>query len=185
MPTVEKQQKVAVLAERLSRSQAVVLTSYQSASLGEGLDTGEITSLRRQLQEAGADYHVVKNTLFKLALAQSAYPPVSDQLLTGPTAVAFCQGDVVEPLKRLIEFARTVPLFTIKGGIFEGRVLSPTEMMSIASLPPRGVLLSQVLGGLQAPLTGLVNVLAGPLRGLVNVLEARKKQLEEQTGISP
>ncbi len=182
MPTAEKKQRVADLADKLERSQAVVLTSYQSESLRAGLDTSELTGLRRQLQEVGADYYVVKNTLFKLALERAAYPTPEEQQLTGPTAVAFCPGDVIEPLKRLIEFSRSTPSFAIKGGFLGHRLLSTADMISVANLPPRQVLIAQVLGGIQAPLTGLVNVLAGPMRGLVNVLEARRKQLEEEAG---
>lgn len=182
MPTEEKKQKVAALAHKLERSQATVLTAYQSESLREGLNMQEITDLRRQLQEAETDYHVVKNTLFKLALEQANYPiPDDERMLIGPTAVALCYGDVVESLKRLVDFARATPLFAIKGGFFEGRVLAPADVVSISSLPPREVLLAQVMGGIQAPISGLVHVLAGTMRGLANVLEARKKQLEEET----
>jgi len=179
LPTAEKKNKVAELTDKLGRSRATVLTAYQSESLGEGLDMQTITSLRRQLQEVGGDYHVVKNTLFKLALEQASYPMPDEKALTGPTAVAFCYGEAVEPLKRLVDFARATPLFAIKGGFFEGRALTAADVVSISSLPPREVLIAQVVGGIQVPLSGLVNVLAGPIRGLATVLEARKKQLEE------
>lgn len=181
MPTEEKKGKVAALTDKLERSQGTVLTAYQSESLREGLNMQEITGLRRQLQEVETDYHVVKNTLFKLALEQANYPAPDDaKLLIGPTAVAFCYGDVVEPFKRLVDFARATPLFAIKGGFFEGRALAPADVVNISNLPPREVLIAQVLGGIQAPISGLVHVLAGTMRGLVNVLEARRKQLEEE-----
>ncbi|MBU0494735.1 MAG: 50S ribosomal protein L10 [Chloroflexi bacterium] len=181
MPTEEKKHIVGTLVDKLERSHAAVLTAYQSENLSEGLDMEQLTTLRRQLQDVDGDYHVVKNTLFKLALSQAKYP-LSDATpaLTGPTAVAFCYDDVVEPFKRLVEFARATPLFAIKGGFHEGRFLTPNDVVSISSLPPREVLLAQVVGGIQAPISGLVSVLAGTMRGLVNVLEARRKQMEEE-----
>lgn len=182
MPTEEKKLKIAAMTAKLERSQATVLTGYQSEGLREGLNMSEITGLRRQLQEVGADYHVVKNTLFKLALEQADQPiPEDASLLTGPTAVAFCYAEVVEPFKRLVDFARATPLFAIKGGFLQGRILAPEDVVSVSNLPPREVLIAQVVGGIQAPISGLVNVLAGNMRGLVNVLEARRKQLEEKT----
>lgn len=180
MPTEEKKLKVAAMVAKLERSQATVLTGYQSESLREGLNMAEITGLRRQLQEVGSDYHVIKNTLFKLALEQTDQPmPDDESVLTGPTAVAFCYDEVVESFKRLVDFARATPLFAIKGGLLEGRVLGPEDIVNVSKLPPRDMLIAQVVGGIQAPISGLVNVLAGNIRGLVNVLEARKKQLEE------
>jgi large subunit ribosomal protein L10 len=182
LPTEQKKEKIAVLSDKLGRSKAAVFTVYQSEALHEGLKMEAITGLRRQLQDVNADYHVVKNTLLKLALEQAGSPTIgTEKMLTGPTAVALCYGDVAESIRRLIDFAKVTPLFTIKGGVFEGRVLAPAQVVAITTLPPREVLIAQVLGGIQAPISGLVGVLSGTLRSLVNVVEARRKQLEEGT----
>lgn len=170
----KKEAIVADLTEKFSRSQAIILTDYR------GLPVPEISRLRHQLREMTTGYHVVKNRLVKLALEKAGLP-VPEDLLRGPTAIAFCYEDVAAPSKALMDFARESRILTIKGGILGDRVITAEEVSALAALPPRDVLRAQVLAGIQAPIAGLLDVLSGPLRQLVHVLQARAQQLEGAT----
>ena len=114
MANQEKTAAVAEITERFQGSSAAVLTEYR------GLTMAQLTQLRRSL---GSDttYAVVKNTLTKRAAAEAGFP-VPDELLTGPTAIAFIKGDPVEAAKGLRDFSRTNPLLVIKGGVLDGKV---------------------------------------------------------------
>ncbi len=167
----KKQELVKSYTEELSRSQAAILTDYR------GLSVAELNQLRNKMREAGSGYHVVKNRLVKLALKEAGLP-VPEEFLQGPTAIGFCYEDVVAPAKVLTEYAKEFKVLTIKGGILGDKVVDAQVISSLADLPPREVLLAQVLSGIRSPLAGLVNVLSGTLRGLVTVLKARADQLE-------
>ena len=173
MPTAKKAQEIAELTKRLQQSPMGVLTDYR------GLTVAEITALRRQIREAGGDYVVAKNTLLRIA-AQQAGVQGLEPLLTGPTAVAFSDHRLAELAKALTSYARTARVFAIKGGYLQGRPITPAEIERIATLPSREELLAKVVGGMQAPIAGLVNVLSGTLGSFVRVLEARRQQLAQQ-----
>ncbi len=171
MPTKKKIATVEVLADRLRRSTIIVATDYR------GLRMAELTAVRRRLQDAGADYRVVKNTLARRAAVLAERDDVA-QVLTGPTALAMGFGDAIEPVKLLMEHIRTHRLaLKITGGALDGRALSDRDITQLALLPGRTELYGQVVGVLQAPLSGLVGVLQGNLRSLVGVLQARRAQL--------
>jgi large subunit ribosomal protein L10 len=167
----KKQELVKSYAEEFSRSQAAILTDYR------GLTVTELNQLRNKMREAESGYHVVKNRLVKLALKEAGLP-VPEDLLQGPTAIGFCYEDVIAPAKVLTKYAQESKVLTIKGGILGERVIDAKAISSLADLPPRDVLLAQLISGIQSPLAGLVNVLSGTLRGLVTVLRARADQLE-------
>jgi large subunit ribosomal protein L10 len=167
----KKQELVKNYVEEFSRSQAAILTDYR------GLSVAEINRLRNKMREAGSGYHVVKNRLVKLALREAGLP-VPEELLQGPTAIGYCYEDVIAPAKVLTEYTKESKMLTIKGGILGDRVIDVEAISSLADLPPRDVLLAQLLSGVQSPMAGLVNVLSGTLRGLVTVLKARADQLE-------
>jgi large subunit ribosomal protein L10 len=167
----KKQELVKSYAEEFSRSQAAILTDYR------GLTVTELNQLRNKMREAESGYHVVKNRLVKLALKEAGLP-VPEDLLQGPTAIGFCYEDVIAPAKVLTKYAQESKVLTIKGGILGERVIDAKVISSLADLPPRDVLLAQLISGIQSPLAGLVNVLSGTLRGLVTVLRARADQLE-------
>jgi large subunit ribosomal protein L10 len=171
----KKQELVESYTEELSRSQAVILTDYR------GLLVTELNQLRNKMREAGSGYHVVKNRLVKLALREAGLP-VPEELLQGPTAIGFCYKDVIAPAKVLTEYAKESKALTIKGGILGDKVIDMQAISSLANLPPRDVLLAQLLSGMQSPIAGFVNVLGGILRGLVTVLKARADQLEAGSG---
>lgn len=168
-----KQPIVQELKTKLETAKISVLADYR------GLNVAQDTELRRRLREAGVEYRVVKNTLTRLAANQLGLQEL-DAYLEGPTAIAFSVEDPVAPAKVLAEFAKTNKALEIKAGILEGKIIDINGVRALAELPSREVLLSKVLGGMQAPLYGFANVLQGNLRNLVYVLEAvREKKAAE------
>jgi len=163
----EKAQVVAEIKEKLQNSSGVVLADYR------GLTVAQVTKLRKDLREAGVEYRVLKNTLVRRAAHEVGVEGL-DPYLEGPTAVAF-SADPVAPAKVLMEFAKANKTFTIKAGVVEGKVVTSDGVKALAELPSREVLLAKVLGGMQAPLYGLVNVLQGPIRKLGYALEEVRK----------
>jgi len=170
-PRADKVAVVDEVRERLAGSQAAVLTEYR------GLTVAELADLRRQLAAAGGDYKVYKNTLVRLAVADGPQASIHD-LLTGPTAIAFVDGDVSAVAKALRDFARANPNLVVKGGIVGEGILSASDMAQLADLPSRDVLLAQFAGALSAPmqqLAGLIQALPRNLAyGLSALLEQRQ-----------
>ena len=155
MARPDKVAAVAELAEEFRTSNAAVLTEYR------GLTVKQISALRTAL---GADtsYAVVKNTLTKIAAGEAGLEGV-DALLTGPTAVAFINGEPVEAAKALRDFARANPALVVKGGVMDGRALSADEVRKLADLESREVLLAKMAGALLASLSGAVRLFNEPL----------------------
>ncbi|HEY5244345.1 MAG TPA: 50S ribosomal protein L10 [Acidimicrobiales bacterium] len=151
-PRAEKVAVVDEVRQRLEESAASVVTEYR------GLTVADLAELRRNLRAAGGDYKVFKNTLVRLAIAGSPHQPLED-LLTGPTAITFVQGDVSAVAKALREFSRANPHLIVKGGLIAGDVLSSGELGALADLPSRDVLLARFAGALQAPLAQLAGLL--------------------------
>jgi len=155
MAKAEKVAATAEITDRFRSSSAALLTEYR------GLTMAQMTQLRRSLG-TGTTYAVVKNTLTKRAAAEAG-APVADDLLAGPTAIAFVVGDPVEAAKGLRDFARTHPLLVIKGGVLEGRPLSADGVRQLADLESREVLLARLAGALQAPLAQAAALFQAPL----------------------
>jgi len=145
MARADKQAAVAEIADEFSASVGAVLTEYR------GLTVKELKDLRRSLG-ANADYAVVKNTLAKIAAKNSGIEGFDD-LLTGPTAIAFIKGDVVETAKGLRDFAKANPNLVIKGGVYEGKTLDAAEVAKLADLESREVLLARMAGAMTASLS--------------------------------
>ena len=164
----EKSQVVAEIKEKLGKSSGVILADYR------GLTVAQVTNLRVQLRQAGVGYKVFKNTMVRRAAKEAGIQGL-DQYLEGPTAVAF-SADPVAPAKVLSNFAKTNKNFVLKAAIVEGKVFGPEQVKVLADLPSREVLLAMVLHGIQAPLTGMANVLQGPIRKLGYALEEVRKQ---------
>jgi large subunit ribosomal protein L10 len=163
----KKAQIVSNLAGDLSRSTIVIATSYQ------GLPAKQMADLRNALAKAGIGYHVVKNTLVYRAADQASRPHLKD-IVEGPVALAFGYDDAVNTAKALHQFIKSTGLsLQIKGGLLEDRILLPEELASLANLPPREILVSRLIGQLQAPLVTLHNILGFPLRGVLTVLQNR------------
>jgi large subunit ribosomal protein L10 len=185
MPTERKIQQVKEIKDRLSRCSIAVATNPT------GLNVNAMHELRIQLRARDVEYRVVKNTLTYLA-AEGAEQPQFNQVVQGPTGLAFGYGDPVEVAKALEEYIRTSrSSLTIQGALMDGRVLTPKEVSTLATLPPKNELLAKLLGQmeapisrlvrqLQAPLVGLATVLGGPLGSLSIVLQRRAQQLEAQ-----
>ncbi|MFN3928568.1 MAG: 50S ribosomal protein L10 [Thermoflexus sp.] len=168
----EKDEMIAQYRELLSRSQALILTDYQ------GLDAQGMYQLRRKIQKSGGAFRVTKNTLLRIALQQAGWV-VPEDLLQGPTAAAFCLEDPPAVAKALLEFAEESKILKIKGGLLDGRRLRPEDVKALSELPPRPVVLGQVLGAIQAPAAQLAGVLTAVLQQVVGVLQARADQLKE------
>jgi len=172
MARLEKEAKVSEVQQKFTMAKSVILADYR------GLNVMEVTELRKKLREAGVEYRVVKNTLTSRA-AKAANIDGLDQLLSGPTALAFGIEDVVVPAKILAEFAKDHKKLELKGGVLEGKVIDLAAVNELANLPSREALLGQLAGMLQAPIRGLVTVLSGPLRNLTYAVEAVRKQKAE------
>jgi large subunit ribosomal protein L10 len=174
-PRADKVAVVNEVRDRLETSDAAVLTEYR------GLTVAELAELRRELTAAGGDYKIYKNTLVKLAIGDGPQAPIHD-LLTGPTAIAFVQGDVSAVAKALREFNKGNPNLIVKGGMVGSSVLSAADFNVLADLPSRETLLAQFAGALSAPLqqlAGLVQALPRNLAyGLSALLEQRQGEGE-------
>jgi large subunit ribosomal protein L10 len=171
MARAEKQAAVTEIVESFNDAAGAVLTDYR------GLTVKELQELRRSLGE-NANYAVVKNTLAKLA-AKEAGIDGFDDLLTGPTAIAFINGDVVEAAKGLRDFAKANPALVIKGGILDGQPLDAKEIAKLASLESREVLLGKLAGAMLASLSQAVYLLNAPLAQaarLAGALQAKAEQ---------
>jgi large subunit ribosomal protein L10 len=175
----EKDKIVQEIREKASRSQIGILTDFK------GLKVEEMTRLRRQLQEASAELKVVKNTLLRRAAADES--PIGPLLshFTGPNALTLGYADPVALAKIVTKFAQEKPQLEIKGAVLGGQLLTPKDLESLSKLPPKEVLLAQLLGVLNGVPTGLVTVLAGVIRGLLNVLVAYRDKRAETAGETP
>jgi len=171
----EKKQLVADLSDKLRNSAGGVLVDYQ------GINVEQDTRMRTELREAGVDYFVFKNTLARLAVKEVGFDELLP-VLVKMTAIAVSEKDPVAPAKILTSYADKIPTFNIKAGFVEGGVIDAGGVTRLATLPSKEQLIAQVLGSLQAPISGLVNVLNGNLRGLACVLQAiHDKKSETET----
>ena len=167
-----KANSVAELTERFQNAAATVLTEYR------GLTVKQLTELRRSL--GGAQYTVTKNTLAKRAAANAGLAGLDD-LFTGPTALAFVSGDVVEAAKGLREFAKANPQLVIKGGVFEGKPLSAAEVSKLADLESREVLLAKLAGGMKASMSKAAALFQAPLAQAVRTVAALQEKREKES----
>ncbi len=170
MVNAEKVAEVAELTERFKDSSGAVLTEYR------GLTVAQLAELRRSLAN-NATFTVVKNTLTKIAVTDAGLADQLSPLLTGPSAVAFVDGDVVEAAKGLRDFARANPLLVIKGGVLDGKAMSPSEIIKLADLEPREVLLAKLAGAMKASLAGAAatfNALPVQMAQLAEALRAKR-----------
>ncbi len=133
-------------------------------------DTLTVVDLKKKLKETDADYTVVKNTLFKVAL-QDTDQPLETQDLEGPTAIIYFSEDPTVPAKLIKEIQKEKEILGAKGGVYEGEFLSEEKVMQLAEIPSREVLLSQLVGTINAPLTGFMNAAVGNIKGLTVVLK--------------
>ena len=175
MARAEKQAAVAEIVESFNGSAGAVLTEYR------GLTVKQLQDLRRSLG-ANANYAVVKNTLAKLA-AKDAGIDGFDDLLTGPTAIAFINGDVVEAAKGLRDFAKANPTLVIKGGVLDGKPLDASEVAKLADLESREVLMGKLAGAMLASLSQAVYLLNAPIAQAARLAGALQAKAEQDPSI--
>jgi large subunit ribosomal protein L10 len=168
----DKERIVGELTERLQATETLIVADYR------GLTMKEVDALRGELLQHGAKFTIVKNSLTRRA-AEAAGADTVLALLDGPTAIAFLEtdGDPVAVAKALSDTARTTKVLAVRGGVFEGRVMTADEVGELAKLPPVDVLRGQVLGAVAAPLYAIVGLFTAPLQDLHGLLQARIDQL--------
>ena len=170
MANAEKVAAVAELTERFQTSSGAVLANYR------GLTVAQLAELRRALN-GHANFAVVKNTLTKLAASEAGVADQLGDLLTGPSAIAFVKGDVVEAAKGLREFAKANPALEIKGGIIDGKSMTPSEINRLADLESRDVLLAMLAGAMKASMARAAATMAAlptQMARLAAALEAKR-----------
>lgn len=171
----EQKMIVAELTEKLKKANPVVVTCYT------GLNAQAINRLRDLAADQKSDYMVVKNTLFRLAAKEAKLEGIGENL-SGNTGVLFGGGDAVRLAKILVQFAKENEALKIQKALLDNKELSKQSLEYLATLPSREVLLSKLLGQMQAPITNFVGVLAALLRNLLSVLHQIEKQKEKQGG---
>ncbi|MCB8932718.1 MAG: 50S ribosomal protein L10 [Fimbriimonadaceae bacterium] len=161
MPTAEKARTIETAKGWYSKSVGLVFTDYR------GLKVREMQELRRNLTAKGGELHVLKNTLFRVAVGEDL-AKLPEELHSGPTAVAFVFENESECAKALFDYAKTNKNLKIKGGYFNGQSFDAKGVEALSKLPPRDVLIAQVIGTIAAPLSNLVGVIealyADPIR---------------------
>ena len=175
MARADKVAAVTELTDRFRDSDSVVLTEYR------GLTVSQLSELRSSLGEH-ATFSVVKNTLTKIAVSEAGLETELTSLLTGPSAIAFVGGDVVEAAKGLRDFSRDNPALVIKGGVLDGKAISPDEITRIADLEPREVLLAKLAGAMTASMARAAAVFNALPTQVAQLAEALRVQRAEQGG---
>jgi large subunit ribosomal protein L10 len=171
MKLEEKKQIAQDLHDKLSRAKVVIVTEYK------GLDVAAISDLRKKLRESGIEYRVAKNTLLERASEGTEAALIKD-IFKGPTAIALSYDDPVAPAKVLVKYTETNKKLVIKAGILNRKVLDLNAIKALSTMPPREVILSQLLSAMNGVPTAFVRVLNEIPRSFLNVLQAIKKQKE-------
>ncbi len=170
MPTAQKTERVAELRDQIQGSTALLVADYR------GLTVSEISQLRRSLREAKTSLAVVKNTLMRLAVVDAGVGEL-EELLTGPSAVAFVNGDPVAAAKRISAAARQFPALVVKGGWMDGRMLSAEQANALAELESREVMLSKIAGMLKAEMARAASMFQAAQSRFLGLLEAYREKL--------
>ncbi|MCJ7813235.1 50S ribosomal protein L10 [bacterium] len=172
MPTPEKEAVVTEVIKILESAKSVFITDFQ------GLNVKMISEFRQMCRETSVGYRVVKNTLIRLAAKKVGMNEMVDSL-SGPSALAYSYEDSSAPARVISEFKKKADRPTIKVALFEGEFYGPESVQDIVALPSKSILLSQLLGGLRAPIQGLMSGLHGLLYKLVITLDEVKKVKEK------
>lgn len=169
-----KEQVVQEVREMCQRSTVAIVSEYR------GLTVGEMTALRVEIRNAGAEMRVVKNTLAKRAAEGTSFEKLSEYLV-GPTVIAFSK-DPVAPAKVLSAFEKGHKQLIMKGGVLNGKTIGVDGIKALSTLPPREMLIAKLLGTMNGPLQNFVGVLAAVPGSMVRVLEQIRLQKEQQQG---
>lgn len=175
MAKAEKIAAVAELKEEFESSNGAVLADYR------GLSVAALSELRRSLGD-NARFTVVKNTLTKIAVREAGLGEEIQQLLEGPSAVAFVKGDPVETAKGLRDFARSNPALVIKGGYVEGRPMAPEDITRLADVESREVLLSKLAGAMKGSMANAASLFNALPTKTARLADALRAKLDEQGG---
>ena len=171
-----KEKKIQIIDELIddiSRSEIIIATNYQ------GLTAKQMSDLRQALTKVGGEYRVVKNTLACIAAAKADKGRMAE-IVDGPVALAFSHSDLTGLAKTLNQYVKsTESTLQITGAVLGERILTPEEVVTLANLPSKEVLISQLIAWLQAPIIGLRDVLSFPLQGLIAVLQNKKEKISE------
>jgi len=170
-----KEEKVAVIEntiERLNRAKGFIVAENR------GLVIKDTETLRKNIRKKGGEVKVIKNTLFNIALKRKgiSLDGTSKSLLEGPNMFIFTHTDELELLKEVLTFSRNNNKLVPKGIFIEGHIYEGPQLEELSKLPPKEILIARVVGGIAAPLSGLVNVLQAPLRDLLSVLNNVKEK---------
>lgn len=172
MSKEKKAEAIDKLKEAIASCSVAIFTDYR------GLSASEANTLRNKLRASGIEYRVVKNTLARFAVERAGRDDLVG-FFEGPVAIAFGYGEITDPARALSDYIdATKATLSIKGGFFGDSLLSAEDVEALAKVPSREVLIAMVVGGLQSPITALVNCLAAPIRGVMFGLQARIQQLE-------
>jgi large subunit ribosomal protein L10 len=172
MPKIEEKKKiVADIEEKLRSANLVIFADYRN------INVEEMSDLRNKLRAPGVEFKVLKNTMTRFAVKNLGYEDLIEHI-EGPNAVLFSNEDMVGPAKTMYDFIKQYKKLEIKIGVLEGRVVAPDDIKALADLPSKEVLLAQVVGTMQAPITSFAYVLQANLSGLVRALNQVKEQKE-------
>jgi large subunit ribosomal protein L10 len=169
MPTPKKEQTISQVREWYDQSVGLIFTEYR------GLSVKNVTELRKRLRNAGAEYHVIKNKLFHRAMAHNPNETASTYL-SGPVATAFIFKDEPGCAKVISDFAREHKIIVVRGGVFGGKSFTDKQIVALSKLPPREILLGQVLGCVQAPLANVVGIMNEMIAGVARLVDAIAEQ---------
>jgi len=175
MPAKTKYKQVDLLRSKLEKTSAVFIGEYR------GMTVGQSTRLRALVRGVNGELKVAKNTLVSIAMKEAGMTALPDSMAVGPNVYALCYGDPVTVAKVLKDYAaeKNQKAFFLKGGLLGESILSVSQVQALADLPPKDVLIGQVVRTIAAPLAGLVTVLSGTMRGLVTCLDQIRDQKEK------
>lgn len=168
----EKAETIAAVHQRLKAAKMAIVTEYR------GLTLAQMTRLRREIRQASGEYQVIKNTLVRRALKDTAYGDL-DRLLQGPNGWVFAYDDPVMLTKALVKFANDNDKLAIKGGVFEGQFMEPAKVKVLAQMPSKPELQAKLLALINAPATQLVRLIQEPGARVVRLLETLRKGKSE------
>ncbi|MCL1875537.1 MAG: 50S ribosomal protein L10 [Synergistaceae bacterium] len=174
MPAKIKYEQVEALREKLSKTKAVFIAEYR------GMTVAQSTKLRALVRAVGGEMKVAKNTLLEVAMKEENMVALPETLITGPNVYTLAYDDPSAVAKVIRDFSKekTNKAFVLKGGVLGKSILDVPALEALADMPPKEIVLGQVVRTIAAPISGFLNVLNGPVRGLLNVLNAIKEKNE-------
>lgn len=168
-----KEQVVTEIKNNFDRAKAIIFTDYK------GMTVAELSELRKLIRDNNLEYKIVKNTLAKIASSQTPVSPAKDYF-KGPVGIAMSYDDPISALKKIIEYSIKNDKFKVSGGIIEGTLCTSDDLKTYAQIPPRDVMLSMFIGGLQSPLSKLSGAFRATICKFIYVLEAIKTKKSQE-----